>query len=75
MTYYLYILYSSAHDRHYIGISKNIDKRLSEHNAGKVFSTRPYQPYELVHQEEYPDKKLALNYSRAFNAAPSSSLV
>lgn len=59
MDYYLYILYSTQFNRHYIGTSDNPADRLIAHNAGKVFSTKPYRPYNLIHTEKYPDKTLA----------------
>ena len=59
MKYYLYVLYSPRHKRHYIGISDDPDRRLIEHNIGKVFSTRPYRSYQLVYKEEYSDKTSA----------------
>ena len=59
MNYYLYILYSLVYKKHYIGITNNLEKRLNEHNAGKVFSTKPYGPYKLVYKEKYLNKTIA----------------
>lgn len=38
---------------------KNIEKRVNEHNAGKVKSTSRYKPWKLVYFEAYLDKTLA----------------
>ena len=59
MKYFLYVLYSPNHLRHYIGITDDVPRRIHEHNRGKVSSTKPYRPYILLGLEEYSDKKLA----------------
>ncbi|MFC2082306.1 GIY-YIG nuclease family protein [Bacteroidota bacterium] len=57
--YYVYILKSMSHDRFYIGHTKNIEKRLSDHNRGKVKSTKPFVPWEIVYTEEFKSKSEA----------------
>lgn len=54
--HYLYILFSSAGNRHYIGITDNIDNRLHKHNRGDVRSTKAYRRWDVVHTEEFHDK-------------------
>lgn len=54
--YYLYVLLSDKYPRTYIGISADLIKRLREHNAGHVRSTKAYRPYQIVYQEEYAAK-------------------
>ena len=39
--YYVYILLNEAGTRTYTGVSDNVERRLQEHNAGKVQSSRP----------------------------------
>jgi putative endonuclease len=34
-------------------MSKNIERRLKEHNSGNVKSTKAFIPWELVFQEEH----------------------
>ena len=51
MFYYLYILENNG-GRHYIGISSDIVKRLSEHNAGRVRSTKFYKPWRIIYKEK-----------------------
>lgn len=43
----VYILRSLKNGRYYIGSSNNIERRLGEHNNGKVKSTRFITPFEL----------------------------
>ena len=59
MKYFLYIIYSPAYNKHYIGISDAPKRRLVEHNSCKVKSTKAYIPYNLVWTEEYADKTTA----------------
>ncbi|MBT8297036.1 MAG: GIY-YIG nuclease family protein, partial [Maribacter sp.] len=42
MKYYVYVLRSAKFERNYVGFTKNLAKRLRQHNAGKNKSTQPY---------------------------------
>ena len=44
-------MFSPGHDRHYVGISEDAERRIAEHNRGSVRSTRPYLPWKLVYVE------------------------
>ena len=50
---YLYILQSQKRKYSYVGVTHNLKRRLAEHNNGNNKSTRPYRPFNLVHQEEF----------------------
>ena len=39
--------------RTYTGVADDVDKRLEEHNSGKVKSSRPYRPYKIIHTETF----------------------
>jgi putative endonuclease len=52
--YYTYILISKNGKKTYAGSTDNIERRLSEHNSGKVKSSRHYIPYMLLHLDESP---------------------
>jgi putative endonuclease len=56
---YLYVIKSSEKKWRYVGITKNIEKRLDEHNSGKNISTKKHSPFYLIHQEKYGDYKAA----------------
>jgi putative endonuclease len=45
---YVYVLKSDEHWRFYVGLAKDVEVRLREHNVGKTKSTRPYIPWSLV---------------------------
>jgi putative endonuclease len=49
--FYVYLLESGYH--RYIGITKNLKRRIKEHNAGKNFATRPYVPWGLIYFEAH----------------------
>jgi len=58
MNYFVYIL-SNKNKRHYIGCTTDLEKRLSEHNAGKTRSTKPFLPWRIIYSEKYQDKQIA----------------
>ena len=41
-------------------MSSDVSRRIGEHNAGKVSSTKSSVPFKLVTREEYANKSLAL---------------
>ncbi len=57
--YILYVLESIEAKRKYIGITKNVDKRITEHNRGYVTSTKAYRPYSLIRKEQFSTKTQA----------------
>ncbi len=50
---YVYVLQSLTDQGHYIGICKDLEVRLSKHNAGGVRSTSKRRPFKLVYSEIY----------------------
>jgi putative endonuclease len=48
--FYIYAIVSSR-SRIYVGMSQDIDRRIIEHNTGKVFSTKPYIPWTKFFEE------------------------
>ena len=57
--YFTYILKSRSHGTFYYGHSKNIEKRLAEHNGGYVKYTKGRRPWDLHYIEEYDTKSEA----------------
>tara|TARA_B100000315_G_C14566491_1_gene583239 strand:+ start:62 stop:343 length:282 start_codon:yes stop_codon:yes gene_type:complete len=51
--YHVYILLNEAKTRTYTGVTDDVNKRLRDHNAGKVKSSRPYRPYKIIHSESF----------------------
>ena len=57
--YSVYVIYSKIFDRIYIGMTKNIQNRLLEHNAGQNKSTKAFLPWEMIHFENLETRMLA----------------
>lgn len=52
--YYVYLLISKLNtNKIYIGSTKNLKKRLFEHNKGRVIFTKRYMPWKLFYYEAY----------------------
>ena len=59
--YYVYLLQSEKDKRFYVGFTSDLKRRISEHNAAKVQSTKAFIPYRLIYFEGFRSKKDALN--------------
>jgi putative endonuclease len=47
--FYVYILYSEAHDKFYVGHTENYKLRLEQHNTSEKFAyTSTYRPWTLA---------------------------
>lgn len=57
--YHVCILLNETKTRTYTGVADDVDKRLTEHNSGKVKSSRPYRPYRIIHTESFQTLKEA----------------
>ncbi|MDZ4225464.1 MAG: GIY-YIG nuclease family protein [Candidatus Andersenbacteria bacterium] len=51
MFFYVYILESMTDNKHYIGYTSNLRRRLEEHDKGKNFSTKFRRPFKLIYFE------------------------
>ena len=49
--YFVYVIRSTRREWYYHGLSRNVLVRISQHNEGKVRSTRLHRPFELVYIE------------------------
>ena len=52
--YFVYAIRSLIDGRIYVGMTNDVAKRLSEHNAGKTKSTKGYTPWQLIYTESLP---------------------
>ena len=65
MPAYVYIL--RCRDGHYYyGSTSDLAQRLADHRAGRVRSTRPRLPVELVYYEAHPTLSQARQRERSF---------
>lgn len=51
--YYTYVLIAKNGKRTYAGSTRDMQRRISEHNQGKVSFSKKYKPFELLVCEEF----------------------
>lgn len=51
--YCVYILYSKRDNGLYIGLTRELKRRIAEHKRGAVVSTRHRLPIQLIHYEAF----------------------
>jgi len=51
MSCYVYVLKSLKNERLYIGLSRDPNARLNQHNAGMTKSTKGFRPYKLIYSQ------------------------
>jgi putative endonuclease len=59
--FYVYVLYSEAYHKTYIGYTSNLQGRLEAHNhpSNKGYTKR-FQPWKIVYSEEFSSQSEAL---------------
>ena len=55
----VYVLLSLKDKRTYVGSTNNLKRRLTEHNSGRVASTKNRVPFELLFTEDFDSLKKA----------------
>jgi putative endonuclease len=73
--YYVYVLESLKDGKYYIGVTKDVDRRLKEHNCGYSKSTSPRRPFRLVHSEQFSGIKEAYSRERFLKSKKSKNLI
>ncbi|RJR28352.1 GIY-YIG nuclease family protein [Candidatus Microgenomates bacterium] len=64
--YYVYILLSARDGGIYIGKTNSIERRLKEHNLGKVSSTKSRIPLKVVKIFSYKTEQEALEFEKEY---------
>jgi len=64
MMYYVYVLQSELDNKFYTGFTKNLEKRMEEHNSGISRSTKGRIPFKLVYYEFCLNLKDAMKRER-----------
>ncbi|MEK7461884.1 MAG: GIY-YIG nuclease family protein [Patescibacteria group bacterium] len=67
--YFVYVLKSEKDGNLYIGCTSDIGHRLSQHNAGRVLSTKSRLPLKLLYSEGFEDKYEAFFTERFYKTA------
>ena len=68
MKYFLYILYSLAFKRTYVGQTDNLSERLTKHNSGKVRSTKSFTPWVIIYTESFTTRANAMKREKWFKS-------
>ncbi len=64
--FYAYILKSMTQNRYYYGSTSDLNRRINEHNSGRVKSTKARRPCELHYYEAYRTRSEAQRRERFF---------
>jgi putative endonuclease len=64
----VYILRSQLDNKRYIGFTDNLDRRISEHNSGRVASTKNRRPLYLTYTESFGSKDEAMKREKFFKS-------
>lgn len=73
--HFVYILQSEFDGTFYIGYTANIERRLLEHNRGKLHFTRSKKPWIIVHVEEFIAKSDAMRREKEIKRKKSRKYV
>ena len=67
--FYIYILQSGKDEHFYTGYTDDLQKRVKEHNDGKVISTKNRLPLKLVYYEACPNQQDATHREKYLKTA------
>ena len=73
--WYVYILRSTIDKNLYVGSTNNIRRRLTEHNFGKVNSTKGRIPFNLEAYIAVKDKARAIELEQYFKTGSGRALL
>ena len=68
MKYYAYILQSESHKTFYYGHCKDLEKRIDQHNKGKVRYTKGRKPWKLHYFEVFESRSDAMKREKFFKS-------
>ena len=64
----MYVIRSLQNGELYVGICKDLPRRLGEHEQGKNRYTKGLQPWKLVRTEEFPDWQAARTQEKYYKS-------
>ena len=73
--HFVYILESEKDHSYYVGVSKNVEARLDQHNRGVGRSTRAKRPWRLIYAEEHDTRSEAVRREREIKKQKSRSYI
>lgn len=66
---YVYILQSVDGQHFYVGITDDLEARLTAHNAGRVTHTAKFKPWNLRTYVAFTDSERAFDFERYLKSA------
>ena len=66
--YIVYVLKSGLDSKCYYGLTRDLAKRLIDHNSGKVRSTKARRPFSVVYSEEVSTREIARKREKYFKS-------
>ena len=73
--YHVYILLNEAGIRTYTGVAEDVEKRLQQHNSGRVKASRPYRPYKVIHIEQFATLKEARQKEKFYKSTTGRKVI
>ena len=73
--YFVYVLRSETHNRFYVGMTDNVERRVHEHNNGKTKSTKFYAPWDLVFVENFETRMEARKREKFLKGGSGKELI
>jgi len=72
----VYVLYSEKFDKTYTGCTGHLPSRLQSHNSEKNSGyTKRFQPWDLIHTEEYETKEMAMKREKQLKSGRGREFV
>lgn len=68
--HFVYILKSLSADKSYVGISGDVERRLTEHNSGKSYYTKRHLPWVVVYTEKFDSVREAREKEKWLKTTP-----
>ena len=60
--FYVYVLYSDTHEKHYTGYTSDLEMRIKSHNELGSDWTKKYRPWKVIYTKEFETKADAMKY-------------
>jgi putative endonuclease len=57
--YFVYAISSEVRNYIYVGMTNNLERRISDHNYGYNKTTKPYIPFKVIYTEEFDSRIVA----------------
>ena len=72
----VYVLYSEAYKKNYIGFTSDIQNRLIAHNhTSNKGWTKKFQPWRIIYQESYENKSDAMIREKQLKSAKGREFI